>query len=94
MSKESGETMSEADNPSPVSSEEAMAVCEDELNEFRQAFDVLLRAHSFDRVPGLVDYFFYWPRQSATAELPNLDAIEGAREALVLSSHVFLRTAC
>ncbi|KAH7723173.1 Protein F54B3.1 a [Aphelenchoides avenae] len=77
MSKESADTMSEADNPSPICSEEAMAVCEDELNEFRQAFDILLRTHSFIRVPGLVDYFFYRPRETVTTELPNLDDMEG-----------------
>lgn len=37
-------------------------ICEDELADFRQSFDKLLKQNFFIKVPGLTDYFFYWPK--------------------------------
>lgn len=44
------------------------ADCRDQLDDFRAAFDQLLRRHNFHRVPGLADFFFYWPQQQSQAE--------------------------
>lgn len=52
------------------------SLCESERFEFRQTFENLLKKHGFNKVPGLNDYFYYWPTtQSGTMEFPlELDA--------------------
>uniref|UniRef100_A0A183C3E1 Protein SZT2 n=1 Tax=Globodera pallida TaxID=36090 RepID=A0A183C3E1_GLOPA len=42
--------------------------CRNQLDDFRTAFDQLLQRHSFYRVPGLSDFFFYWPKHHTQQE--------------------------
>lgn len=63
--------------------------CEDEFNDFRCSFEDLLRQHSFIKVPGLKDYFFYWPHSTcATTQMPSFDElIEGKFEYISNMEH-------
>lgn len=47
-------------------------VCEEDFNDFRNSFDILLKQHCFMKVPGLKDYFFYWPQSLAIANFEEL----------------------
>ena len=55
-----------------------MEDCRNQLDDFRAAFEQLLRRHNFHRIPGLSDYFFYWPQQQeqhslSTFNLPSFE---------------------
>lgn len=52
--------------------------CRNQLDDFRAAFEQLLRRHNFHRISGLSDYFFYWPQQQqehslSTFNLPSFE---------------------
>jgi hypothetical protein len=52
--------------------------CANQLEDFRNAFEQLLRRHNFHRIPGLPDYFFYWPQNQQEHSLSsfNLPGLE------------------
>lgn len=54
-------------------------VCEEDFNDFKNSFDILLKQHYFIKVPGLKDYFFYWPQSLTIANFEELfsETLEG-----------------
>lgn len=47
-------------------------ICEEDFNDFKNSFDTLLKQHCFIKVPGLKDYFFYWPQSLTIANFEEL----------------------
>jgi hypothetical protein len=49
--------------------------CVSNFNDFAACFDRLLQAHSFKPVPGLPDYYFFWPYRKAVLRFANVDDV-------------------
>lgn len=71
-------------------SEDQTDICEDELTDFRQSFDELLKQHLFIKVPALADYFFYWPKSTNSFPMMSIDQIaEGNFKKIILKTIIF-----
>lgn len=76
--KENGECEWDSDSDSDISTKnsgEYNDICEDELTDFRQSFDELLKQHLFIKVPGLTNYLFYWPKSVNSLQMMSIDHI-------------------